>query len=109
MLKLKKMSPLKLMHCLYLNLSLFIVGLFGIVLNRKNLLVTLMSIEILLLSVSLNFVIGSIFFNDVTGEVFVIFILAVAASESAIALAIIAALCRYRTPLEIRPIKNIKK
>ena len=103
------MTTLKLMHCLYLNLTLFIIGLFGIVLNRKNLLVTLMSIEILLLSVSLNFVTGSIFFNDVTGEIFVIFILAVAASESAIALAIITALCRYRAPIEIRPIKPLTK
>lgn len=103
------MTTLKLMHCLYLNLTLFIIGLFGIVLNRKNLLVTLMSIEILLLSVSLNFVTGSIFFNDVTGEIFVIFILAVAASESAIALAIISSLCRYRAPLEMRLIKPVTK
>ena len=101
------MLLLRVMHCLYLNLTLFIIGLFGIVLNRKNLLVTLMSIEILLLSVSLNFITGSIFFNDVTGEIFVIFILAIAACESAIALAIISALCRYRAPLELRSIKKV--
>jgi NADH-quinone oxidoreductase subunit K len=85
----------------------FIIGILGILLNRKNLLVTLMSIEITLLSVSLNFVSGSVFSNDLIGEIFVMFILAIAASESAIALAIIVSLCRSQiSQLNLRPVKE---
>lgn len=90
------MILLKSTYCLCVNLTLFVLGVSGVVLNKKSVLVTLMSIEIALLSVSLNFIISSIFLNDVVGEAFVIFILAIAASESAIALAIIISICRYR-------------
>jgi NADH-quinone oxidoreductase subunit K len=91
-----EMIIMKLTYCLCVNLTLFVLGFLGVVLNKKSILVTLMSIEIALLSVSLNFITSSVFLNDAVGEVFVIFILAIAASESAIALAIIVSICRYR-------------
>lgn len=94
------MSTIRLLHCLYLNTALFVLGLLGVILNRKSILVTLMSIELILLSVSLNFITGSVFFNEVIGEIFVIFILAIAAAESATALAIIISICRYRESLD---------
>ena len=74
-----------------LNLTsiLFIIGLLGVVLNRKNILTILMSIEILLLAVNLNFAALSIYLDDIIGHIFVIFILTIAAAESAIGLAII--------------------
>jgi len=74
-----------------LNLTsiLFIIGLLGVVLNRKNILTILMSIEILLLAVNLNFAALSIYIDDIIGHIFVIFILTIAAAESAIGLAII--------------------
>jgi NADH-quinone oxidoreductase subunit K len=102
------MNTIKLAYCLYLNVSLFVIGLLGVILNRKNILVTLMSIELILLSISLNFITSSIFLNDIIGEIFVIFILAIAASESAIALAIIVSICRYREPIENLLLKKRK-
>jgi NADH-quinone oxidoreductase subunit K len=102
------MGTIKLVYCLYLNTILFVTGLLGIVLNRKNILVTLMSIELILLSVSLNFITGSVFLDDITGEIFVIFILAIAASESAIALAIIVSICKYRESVENTLLKKTK-
>jgi NADH-quinone oxidoreductase subunit K len=62
------MSTIRLLHCLYLNTALFVLGLLGVILNRKSILVTLMSIELILLSVSLNFITGSVFFNEVIGS-----------------------------------------
>lgn len=91
-----------------LNLTLFTVGLLGVILNRKNLLVTLMSIELLLLSVSLNFLVGSIYMNTLTGELFVLFIIAVAAAESAVALSLLAALCKKKSSLKYRLVKDFK-
>lgn len=102
------MGTIKLVYCLYLNTILFVTGLLGIVLNRKNILVTLMSIELILLSISLNFISGSVFLDDITGEIFVIFILAIAASESAIALAIIVSICKYRESIENTLLKKTK-
>jgi NADH-quinone oxidoreductase subunit K len=71
-----------------LNFFLFCLGLFGIILNRQNIIIILMSIELLLLSVNLNFIYFSIFIDDVIGQVFSLLILTVAAAESAIGLAI---------------------
>jgi len=86
-----------------LNLTsiLFFIGLLGVVLNRKNILTILMSIEILLLAVNLNFAALSIYLDDIVGHIFVIFILTIAAAESAIGLAIITRFYNLKNSIEI--------
>nr|YP_010455083.1 NADH dehydrogenase subunit 4L [Vischeria punctata]AML60709.1 NADH dehydrogenase subunit 4L [Vischeria sp. CAUP Q 202]UUA03919.1 NADH dehydrogenase subunit 4L [Vischeria punctata] len=74
---------------LILSTLLFFIGLFGIVLNRKNILIVLMSIELMLLGLNLNFVIFSIILDDMIGQIFALMVLCVAAAESAIGLAIL--------------------
>lgn len=74
---------------LILSTLLFFIGLFGIVLNRKNILIVLMSIELMLLGLNLNFVIFSILLDDIIGQIFALMVLCVAAAESAIGLAIL--------------------
>jgi len=69
--------------------TLFILGIWGIFLNRKNIIIMLMSIELMLLAVNLNFIIFSVYLDDLIGQVFAIFILTVAAAESAIGLSIL--------------------
>lgn len=83
-------------HYLILSTLLFFIGLFGIVLNRKNILIALMSIELMLLAINLNFVIFSNSMDDVIGQVFALLILTVAAAESAIGLAILIIYYRLR-------------
>ena len=78
------------------NIILFIIGLVGIVLNRRNILITLMCVELVLLSLNLNFIIFSVYFDDVYGQLFSLFILTVAAAESAVGLAIIIVYYRIR-------------
>lgn len=78
-----------LLNYFIINFFLFCLGLFGIILNRQNIIIILMSIELLLLAVNLNFIYFSIFLDDVVGQVFSLLILTVAAAESAIGLAII--------------------
>ena len=75
----------------FLNVTtiLFIIGILGLVLNRRNILITIMSIELMLLAVNLNFVIFSVYLDDIIGQVFVLFILTIAATESAIGLALL--------------------
>jgi NADH-quinone oxidoreductase subunit K len=91
-----------------LNLTsiLFFIGLLGVVLNRKNILTILMSIEILLLAVNLNFAALSIYLDDIIGQVFVIFILTIAAAESAIGLAIITRFYNLKSSIELKPVKK---
>jgi NADH:ubiquinone oxidoreductase subunit K len=91
---------------LYLTCIVFFIGLIGIILNRKNILVIIMSIELLLLSVNLNFAAFSIYLDDIIGQIFVLFILTIAAAESAIGLAIITALYRLKNSIELNPIKK---
>ena len=78
---------MSLSHCLILGALLFAISVIGIFLNRKNVIILLMAIELLLLAVNLNFVAFSHYLNDIAGQVFVFFILTVAAAESAIGLA----------------------
>ncbi|MQY51151.1 NADH-quinone oxidoreductase subunit NuoK [Rhodocyclus tenuis] len=85
---------LTLSHYLILAAILFAIGVVGIFLNRKNLIVLLMSIELMLLAVNTNFIAFSRFMNDVDGQVFVFFILVVAAAEAAIGLAVLVVLFR---------------
>lgn len=87
---------------------LFGLGVAGIILNRKNLIVLLMSIELILLSVNTNFVAFSYFLNNVVGQVFVFFVLTVAASEAAIGLAILVVLYRKRKTIEVQQLDALK-
>ena len=86
---LKNMIMTNINYILNINIFLFLIGTLGLVLNRKNVLITIMSIELMLLSVNLNFIIFSIYLDDVLGYVFVLFILTIAATESSIGLAIL--------------------
>ncbi len=95
-------------HYLTLAGVLFTVGLFGVFLNRKNLIVILMSIELMLLSVNINFVVFSSYLNDLTGQVFSMFILTVAAAEVAIGLAILVAFFRNKNSIEIEEVSSMK-
>ena len=83
------MTEIGLGHYLTLGAVIFTIGVIGIFLNRKNIIVILMSIELILLAVNINLVSFSIFMNDLTGQIFTLFILTVAAAEAAIGLAII--------------------
>jgi NADH-quinone oxidoreductase subunit K len=93
-------------YILSLTALVFFIGLFGVILNRKNILTILMSIELLLLGVNLNFATLSIYLDDVIGHVFVIFILTIAAAESAIGLAIITVFYKLKHSIELDPIKK---
>jgi NADH-quinone oxidoreductase subunit K len=91
---------------LKLTCIVFFIGLIGIVLNRKNILIVIMSIELLLLAVNLNFAIFSIYLDDIMGQIFIIFILTIAATESAIGLAIITVFFRLKNSIDLEPIKK---
>lgn len=95
-------------HFLALGAMLFAMSVIGIFLNRKNLIVLLMAIELMLLAVNLNFVAFSYFLGDLHGQVFVFFILTVAAAESAIGLAILVLLFRNKTSIHVEELDNLK-
>ena len=97
-----------LIYFLIINTILFSIGALGLVLNRKNILIIIMSIELMLLSVNLNFIIFSIYLDDLLGQLFVIFILTIAATESAIGLAILSSYYRVKNTIVIDKIKQIK-
>ena len=87
---------------------LFLIGVLGLVLNRKNILITIMSIELMLLAVNLNFIVFSIYLDDIVGHIFVIFILTIAATESAIGLAILTIYYKLKNTIQMDKIKTIK-
>lgn len=89
-------------------ITLFLIGTLGLVLNRKNIIVTLMSLELMLLSVNLNFIIFSIYLDDITGYIFVLFILTIAATESAIGLAILSIYYKLKNTISLEKIKHLK-
>jgi NADH-quinone oxidoreductase subunit K len=95
-------------HYLILSAILFSIGVAGIFLNRKNLIVLLMSIELMLLAVNINFVAFAQFKGDIAGQVFVFFILTVAAAESAIGLAILVAMFRNRRTIHVDDLDSLK-
>ena len=95
-------------HLLALGAVLFCISMAGIFLNRKNVIVLLMSIELMLLSVNINFVAFSRFLGDIDGQVFVFFILTVAAAESAIGLAILVVLFRQRRSINVEELSSLK-
>jgi NADH-quinone oxidoreductase subunit K len=86
----------------------FVIGVMGIFLNRKNVIIMLMSIELILLSVSINFVTFSAFLGDLFGQVFVMFVLTVAAAESAIGLAILMIYFRNRGSIAVEDVNTMK-
>lgn len=95
-------------HYLSLAAMLFTLGVFGIFLNRKNVIIILMCIELMLLAVNINFVAFSTFLNDMTGQAFSLFILTVAAAEAAIGLAILVVLFRTRGTIAVEDISTMK-
>ena len=95
-------------HYLVLGAILFAISVVGIFLNRKNLIVLLMAIELMLLSVNMNFVAFSHFLGDTAGQVFVFFILTVAAAESAIGLAILVVLFRNLNTIHVDDLDSLK-
>ena len=99
---------LTLPHFLVLGALLFAIAVVGIFLNRKNVIILLMAIELMLLAVNLNFVAFSHFLGDAAGQVFVFFILTVAAAESAIGLAILVVLFRERSSINVEDLDTMK-
>jgi len=99
---------MSLIHYLVLAGILFVISLAGIYINRRNVLILLMSIELMLLAVNINFIAFSSYLNDIQGQVFVFFILTVAAAEAAIGLAILVVVFRQRKSLEINNLNELK-
>lgn len=99
---------LSLSHYLILGALLFAISIVGIFLNRKNLIVLLMAIELMLLAVNMNFVAFSHYLGDLSGQIFVFFILAVAAAESAIGLAILVVLFRNLRTIHVDDLDSLK-
>ncbi|HJM60714.1 MAG TPA: NADH-quinone oxidoreductase subunit NuoK [Alphaproteobacteria bacterium] len=95
-------------HYLVLAAILFTIGIFGIFLNRKNVIIILMSIELMLLAVNINLVAFSIYLQDLVGQVFAMFVLTVAAAEISIGLAILVVYNRVRGTIEVEDINLMK-
>ena len=96
------------MHYLGFSSTLFLLGVWGIFLNRKNIIVMLMSIELMLLAVNFNFLVFSVYVDDLLGQVFSLFILTVAAAESAIGLALLVIYYRARGTVAVEFINLMK-
>jgi NADH-quinone oxidoreductase subunit K len=95
-------------HYLVLGAVLFAIGIVGIFLNRKNVIILLMAIELMLLAVNMNFIAFSHYLQDISGQVFVFFILTVAAAESAIGLAILIVLFRNLRTINVDDLDKLK-
>jgi NADH-quinone oxidoreductase subunit K len=100
------MLTINIIYALTLTCSIFFIGLLGIILNRKNILTIIMSIELLLLAVNLNFAAFSIYLDDIIGQIFILFVLTIAATESAIGLSIITVFYRLKNSIEFESIKR---
>ena len=95
-------------HYLAVAAILFTIGVFGIFLNRKNVIIIMMSIELMLLAVNINFVAFSVVLNDLVGQIFAMFVLTVAAAEAAIGLAILVVYFRNRGTIQVEDIDLMK-
>jgi NADH-quinone oxidoreductase subunit K len=102
------MMEIGLIHYLTVAAMLFTIGIFGIFLNRKNVIIILMSVELILLAVNINFVAFSSYLHDMVGQVFTMFILTVAAGEAAIGLAILVIYYRNRGSIAVEDIRLMK-
>ena len=100
--------PVPLSNYLTLAAILFTTGVFGIFLNRKNIIVILMSIELILLAVNINLVAFSAYLGDLSGQIFAMFVLTVAAGEAAIGLAIVVVFFRNRGSIEVEDISTLR-
>jgi len=101
-------SSIGLGHYITVSAILFVLGVFGIAINRKNVIIVLMSIELILLAVNINFVAFSAFLGDLSGQVFAMFVLTVAAAEAAIGLAILVIYFRNRGTIAVDDINVMK-
>lgn len=95
-------------HYLGVAAALFVIGIFGLFLNRKNIIILLMSIELMLLAVNINLVAFSSFLGDLVGQVFTLFVLTVAAAEAAIGLAILVCFFRNRGTIAVEDVNVMK-
>ena len=95
-------------HYLTVGAILFVTGVFGIFMNRKNIITILMSVELILLSVNINLVAFSAFLNDLVGQIFALFVLTVAAAEAAIGLAILVVFFRIRGSIAVDDVNTMK-
>ncbi len=102
------MLEIGLVHYLTVGAILFTIGIFGIFLNRKNVIVILMSVELMLLAVNINLVSFSVELNDLVGQVFAMFVLTVAAAEAAIGLAILVVFFRNRGSIAVEDVNMMK-
>jgi NADH-quinone oxidoreductase subunit K len=95
-------------NCLSISFLLFLIGMFGLFLNQKNILVMLMSLEIMFLALSFNWILSSVYIDDIMGQIFALLILTVTAAESSIGLAILVVYYRIRSTLSVE-IMNLTK
>ena len=102
------LGQIELSDYLMFSATLFIIGLVGIFINKKSVIMLLMCIELILLAVNTNFVAFSKYLNDEAGQIFVFFILTVAAAEAAIGLAIMVVLFRRRETIEVQDLDSLK-
>ena len=102
------MNEITLGHYLILSAIIFTIGIIGVFLNRKNVIIILMSIELLLLAVNINLVSFSIYLQDLVGQVFTMFILTVAAAEAAVGLAIIVIYYKNKGSINVEDISSLK-
>lgn len=99
---------LSLFNYINIAITLYLLGVWGIVLNRKNIIILLMSIELMLLAINLNFISFSLFLDDLVGQIYALFVLTVAAAESAIGLAILVAYYRVRHTIAIEDVSLLR-
>ena len=102
------MTSITLEHFLFLGAILFTIGVLGIFLNKKNVIIILMSVELILLAVNINFIAFSSFLGDISGQIFAMFTLTVAAAEAAIGLAILVVFFRNLGSIEVEKIHKLK-
>ena len=102
------MNEISLSHYLTLGAIIFVIGIIGIFLNRKNVIIILMSIELILLSVNINLVSFSVYLQDLVGQIFTMFILTVAAAEAAVGLAIIVIYYKNKGTIDVEQINSLK-
>ena len=102
------MTSITIDHFLFLGAILFTIGVLGILLNKKNVIIILMSVELILLAVNINFIAFSSFLGDISGQVFAMFTLTVAAAEAAIGLAILVVFFRNLGSIEVEKIRKLK-
>lgn len=99
---------LSLNHYVILSLLIFMIGLFGLIINRKHLILSLISLEVMLLSVNINFITFSYFLKDYAGHIFTLMILTVAAAEAAIGLAIIVTYFKVQNTIDMTSLTHLK-